>query len=170
MMATAEERLMQWLRDAHAAEEQAETMLTGMADRLQNYPKLKARVKKHITETKRQARLVRSCIKRREGRTSIIKDTGGKLLATGQALSGMFVGDEVMKGSLASYAFEAMEIASYTILISAANRVGDKETARICKQILAEEKRMAAWLERNLPTLTRQYLRLEQTPGATAKH
>ena len=65
-MATAEERLMQWLRDAHAAEEQAETMLTGMAARLQNYPKLKARIKKHITETKRQARLVRGCIKRRE--------------------------------------------------------------------------------------------------------
>jgi hypothetical protein len=30
----------------------------------------------------------------------------------------MFVGDEVMKGSLASFAFEAMEIASYSILIT----------------------------------------------------
>ncbi|HKG73599.1 MAG TPA: ferritin-like domain-containing protein [Aestuariivirgaceae bacterium] len=169
-MATAEERLMQWLRDAHAAEEQAETMLTGMAARLQSYPKLRARIKKHITETKRQARLVRGCIKRREGRTSIIKDTGGKLLATGQALSGMFVGDEVMKGSLASYAFEAMEIASYTILINAAKHVGDKETARVCEQILKEEKAMASWLEKNLPMLTRQYLRLEETPGAVAKH
>jgi ferritin-like metal-binding protein YciE len=169
-MATAEERLMQWLRDAHAAEEQAETMLTRMADRLENYPKLKARIRKHIAETKRQARLVRSCIKRRKGDTSTIKDTAGKLLATGQALSGMFVGDEVMKGSLASYAFEGMEIASYTILVSAANHVGDKETARICKQILREEKAMAAWLEKNIPTLTRQYLRLEEKPGATAKH
>jgi ferritin-like metal-binding protein YciE len=138
-MANAEERLLQWLRDAHAAEEQAETMLTGMADRLKNYPKLRARIKKHITETRRQARLVKSCIKRRNGSTSVIKDTGGKLLATGQALSGMFVGDEVMKGSLASYAFEAMEIASYTILIRAANHVGDRETARICKEILKEE-------------------------------
>jgi ferritin-like metal-binding protein YciE len=145
-------------------------MLTGVAERLQNYPKLKTRVKKHISETKRQARLVRSCIKRRKGDTSIVKDTAGKLIATGQALSGMFVGDEVMKGSLASYAFEAMEIASYTILISGANHVGDKETARICKQILREEKAMAAWLERNLPTLTRQYLRLEQRIGSEAKH
>ena len=115
-------------------------------------------------------RLVRGCIKRREGRTSIIKDTGGKLLATGQALSGMFVGDEVMKGSLASYAFEAMEIASHTILINAAKQVGDKETARVCEQILKEEKAMAAWLEKNLPVLTRQYLRLEKTPAAVAKH
>lgn len=54
-MATPEERLMQWLRDAHAAEEQAETMLTGMADRLENYPKLKARIKKH--EQARPAKL-----------------------------------------------------------------------------------------------------------------
>jgi ferritin-like metal-binding protein YciE len=169
-MTSAEERLMQWLRDAHAAEEHGETMLTGMADRIKNYPKLKARIKKHIGETKHQAKLVRSCIKRREGKTSIIKDTGGKLIATGQALSGMFVGDEVMKGSLASYTIEAMEIASYRILISAANYVGDKETARICKKILAEEEAMASWLEKNIPALTKQYLAREETPGATAKH
>lgn len=30
-MASAEERLTEWLRDAHAAEQQAETMLNGMA-------------------------------------------------------------------------------------------------------------------------------------------
>ena len=168
-MANAEERLLQWLRDAHAAEEQAETMLTGMAERLKNYPKLRARIKKHISETRRQARLVKSCIKRRNGSTSIIKDTGGKLLATGQALSGMFVGDEVMKGSLASYAFEAMEIASYTILIRTANHVGDRETARICKEILKEEKAMASWLEKNMPALTQQYLRREEK-GLVAKH
>jgi ferritin-like metal-binding protein YciE len=169
-MATAEERLMQWLRDAHAAEVQAEAMLTGMAERLQNYPKLKARIKKHISETKRQARLVRSCIKRRKGDTSLVKDTGGMLLGTGQALSGMFVGDEVMKGSLASFAFEAMEIAAYGILIAAANQLGDKETARVCKQILREEKAMAAWLEKNIPALTRQYLRLEKRLRSEAKH
>lgn len=74
------------------------------------------------------------------------------------------------KGSLASYGFEAMEIASYTILVNAAKKVGDKETARVCEQILKQEKAMAAWLEKNLPMLTRQYLRLEETPAAVAKH
>src|SRR3954468_22268823 len=33
-MANAEEHLMDWLRDAHAAEQQAETMLNGMANRI----------------------------------------------------------------------------------------------------------------------------------------
>jgi ferritin-like metal-binding protein YciE len=169
-MASAEERLMEWLRDAHAAEQQAETMLTGVASRLENYPDLKARIEQHIRETQRQADLVRGCIERRGGSTSMIKDAGGKMMAFGQAMSGMFVGDEVMKGSIASYAFEAMEIASYRILITTAEQVGDQETARICEQILQEEKAMADWLEQNLPNLTKNYLMREETPGATAKH
>ena len=69
-MASAEERLMEWLRDAHAAEEQAETMLRGMAGRIENYPDLRARIEQHIGETQRQAKLVRGCIERRGGGTS----------------------------------------------------------------------------------------------------
>ena len=169
-MATAEERLMEWLRDAHAAEQQAETMLSGTASRLENYPELRARIEQHIQETKRQADLVRGCIERRGGSTSTIKDAGGKLLAMGQAMSGLFVGDEVMKASIASYAFEAMEISSYRILIETADHVGDQETKRVCEQILREEEAMADWLKQNIPTLTHRYLQLEETPGATAKH
>ena len=169
-MASAEERLLEWLRDAHAAEEQAETMLSGMAKRLENYPELRARIEQHISETQRQAELVRGCIERRGGSTSAIKDAGGKLLAMGQAMSGMFVGDEVMKGSIASYAFEAMEIASYRVLISTAREVGDHETARVCEQILKEEEAMADWLEQNMPALTRHYLNGERTADATAAH
>jgi ferritin-like metal-binding protein YciE len=168
-MATAEERLMEWLRDAHAAEEQAETMLSRMADRIKNYPELKQRIEQHIKETQRQAELVRGCIERRGGSLSTIKDVGGKVLGFGQAVSGLFVGDEVMKGSIASYAFEAMEIASYQILVVTARQAGDEETARVCEQILEEEKAMAEWLAQHLPHLTKQYLIREETPGATAK-
>ena len=169
-MASAEERLMEWLRDAHAAEQQAETMLSGMASRIENYPEMRARIQQHIDETRRQAELVRGCIERRGGSTSTIKDAGGKLMAMGQAMSGLFVGDEIMKGSIASYAFEAMEISSYRILIETADHVGDQETKRVCEQILREEEAMAEWLEQNLPMLTKQYLSREETPGATAKH
>jgi ferritin-like metal-binding protein YciE len=169
-MASAEERLMEWLRDAHAAEQQAQTMLSGMARRIENYPDLKARVEQHIRETQRHTELVRGCIERRGGSTSTVKDAAAKIVALGQAMSGMFVGDEVMKGSIASYAFEAMEIASYRILVSTARQVGDDETARACEEILSEEEAMADWLEKNIPTLTQQYLMRQETPGATAKH
>jgi ferritin-like metal-binding protein YciE len=79
-MASAEERLMEWLRDAHAAQEQAETMLSGMARRIENYPDLKVRIEQHIGETQRQAELVRGCIERRGESTSTIKDAGGRWL------------------------------------------------------------------------------------------
>src|SRR4051794_32768863 len=170
MMTTVDDRLMEWLRDAHAAEEQAETMLGGMASRLQNYPELKARVQQHVDESKRHAELVRACIERRGGSTSTIKDTGAKALALGQAMSGMFVDDEVMKGVIASYAFEAMEMASYNILISTAREARDEQTAGVCEQILQDEQAMALWLEEHLPALTTRYLARAASPDLVAKH
>jgi ferritin-like metal-binding protein YciE len=167
-MATPSDHLMDWLRDAHAAEQQAEAMLSGMSSRIEHYPALKARLEQHLKETQRQAELVRGCIERRGGSTSTIKDVGGKMLALGQAFSGAFFEDEVLKGVIASYAFEAMEVASYTILIDAATKVGDTITARVCEDILAEEKAMLAWLEQNIPSITQQYLSRD-AGGATAK-
>src|SRR5437764_1339335 len=112
-MATAEERLMQWLRDAHAMEEQAETMLTALSGRIQNYPEVRSQVERHLDETRQQARELRACIERRGGDTSTLKDVAAKFVAMVQGLSGVFVGDEIVKGSMASYTFEHMEIASY---------------------------------------------------------
>ena len=121
---------MEWLREAHAAEEQAKTMLSGFADRLQ-HPELKKRVKAHVKENERQAERVRECIERRDGSPSTIKVASAKLMVLGQALSGIFVGDEVLKRGNVIGAFEAMEI-NYKILISTAETVGDKKTAAVC--------------------------------------
>lgn len=41
-----------WLRDAHAMEKQAESMLESMASRIDNYPELRARIEQHLIETK----------------------------------------------------------------------------------------------------------------------
>jgi ferritin-like metal-binding protein YciE len=169
-MTTVDDRLMEWLRDAHAAEEQAETMLGRMANRLQNYPELKARIQQHVEESKRHAALVRACIERRGGSTSAIKDTGAKALALGQAMSGMFVDDEVMKGVIASCAFEAMEMASYNILITTARAARDEQTAGVCEQILRDEQAMALWLEEHFSALTSRYLAREAAPDLVARH
>lgn len=150
--------LHDWLRDAHAMEEQAETMLKGMAGRLEHYPELKARIEQHVVETQAQARLLKECIERVGASTSTLKDMGSKLMANAQALSGMFASDEVVKGALFSYAFEHMEIASYRSLIAAANAVGDAQTAATCTRILREEEAMASWLEEHLPAITEQFL------------
>ena len=74
---------------------------------------LRARIEQHIEETRQQAVRIRGCIDRLGGDTSAVKDMTAKMMAMAQGLSGMFVSDEVVKASLASYAFEHMEIASY---------------------------------------------------------
>ncbi|PSJ57539.1 ferritin-like domain-containing protein [Kumtagia ephedrae] len=168
-MSDAREWLIQWLRDAHAMEEQAETMLNGELSRLENYPELSERIRLHVEETKQQASRLRRCLDALGEGTSTMKDAGGKLMAMGQSLSGVFAGDEVMKGSLAGYTFEHMEIASYTILVSAANALGEAEIARVCEQNLREEEAMAEWLKNNLPKTAEQFLERSKFDSDAAK-
>lgn len=85
-----------------------------------------------------------------------------KLTAMVQGVSGVFVSDEAVKGSLAGYTFEQMEIASYRILIAAADYVGDDETKAVCQRILDDEIAMASWLEENMDSVVQDYLRRDE--------
>ncbi|WP_313305056.1 ferritin-like domain-containing protein [Stutzerimonas balearica] len=163
------ERLIEWLRDAHAMEAQAETMLNKQASRIENYPDLKARIEQHIVETQNQAKLIEGCLRRYDKSYSGFKDMGGKMMAMGQAMGGMMVNDEIVKGAQMGYVFENLEIASYTILIAAAQAVGDTETRQVCERILEEEVAMAEWLRQHLPQLTQAYLTRAATPDVEAK-
>ncbi len=158
MPAVKTERLLEWLRDAHGMEIQAEEMLKGQAGRIKNYPQFKARIEQHIEETRVQAGLLKGCIERLGGSTSSLKGLSGKVMAMGQTLGGMMTGDEIVKGALSCYTFEHMEIASYTILIAAAEQAGDPQTKEVCERILTEEKAMADWLGNHLTEITERYL------------
>lgn len=158
----AEQRLLRWLRDAHAMELQAETLLERQAARLEHYPKLQGKLEEHLQQTRRQAKRVEECIKRRGEGTSVLKDTAARITGMGQALSGLAFGDEVMKNGLASYTFEHFEVGAYRILAEAARTVGDTQTAQVCEEIQQEEQAMADWLKENLGEVTQVYLRREQ--------
>jgi ferritin-like metal-binding protein YciE len=168
-MSESREWLVQWLRDAHAMEEQAETMLNGQLNRIENYPELSERIRQHVQETRQQAARLETCLDRIGQESSTLKDAGGKLTAMAQSLSGVFAGDEVMKGSLASYTFEHMEIASYTILIAAAKSLGEAEVAQVCEENLREEVAMADWLKSHIPTTTEQFLARADSESENAK-
>ncbi|MCG7508404.1 ferritin-like domain-containing protein [Mesorhizobium retamae] len=168
-MSESREWLVQWLRDAHAMEEQAITMLSGQIDRIENYPELRDRMQMHLDETREQAARIRRCLDELGHDASTAKDAGGKLIAMGQSFSGIFAGDEVMKGSLASYTFEHMEIASYTILLAAAETLGETAIAKVCEQNLREEKAMAEWLQNHLPDVANLFLRRANMESDAAK-
>lgn len=157
-MEKTRENYLAWLRDAHAMEEQALTMMQGMASRLENYPQLRARIESHIAETREQAEALSRLLQRKGSGSSPLNDSMGKMTAIAQSLSGIFTGDEVVKAILASFAFENMEIASYRILITAAEQMGDAEAVAVFTRCLKQEEAMAEWLADNSPGITRSFL------------
>ena len=165
----ADERLLQWLRDAHAMERQAETMLSGMESRIEHYPHLRKRLAQHLKETQHQAQRLEDALGRLGGSTSTLKDTAASMTTMLQNMMTAMAGDEVMKGLLAGYTFEHYEIGSYRILIAAASTLGDTETTRILRNNLREEEDMAQWLSTNIDPLTAEYLEREARGSDRAK-
>lgn len=90
-----------WLRDAHAMEKQAESMLESMASRIENYPDIKARIEQHISETKHQITMLEEVLDRNGISRSVLKDSMSKMAAMGQSIGGMFPSDEIVKVQLA---------------------------------------------------------------------
>lgn len=168
-MSTPKEHLLDWLRDAHAMEQQAEKMLQSQAERLEHYPDLRGRIEKHIEETRGQRELLESCLQRLGSSPSTLKDLSGKVMAFGQAMAGMTVSDEVVKGAMSGYVFENMEIASYTVLIAAAKEAGDTQTQQACEQIIKQEIAMAEWLLAHMPQITSAFLARSASPDLEAK-
>ena len=153
------DRFIAWLRDAHAMEEQALTMLTAQAKRIQSYPELKAQIERHVLETQEHLRLLQELLDTLpSGGISLVRDLTGRLAATAQGLGGVLTSDEVVRGAMAGYAFEHMEIAAYRVLIAAADELGEVEAKAVFERILQEEIAMADWLEGNLDDTTRLYL------------
>lgn len=147
-----------WLRDAHAMEQQALTMLTAQERRLRQHPQFRARVSQHIAETEIQSDQVSRLLQQYDTGTSTMKDVTAKVMASAQAFGGMFMGDEIVKGAQMSYVFEQLEIASYTILIATARELGDENSVNVLQKILDQEVAMAEWSLATLPDVTKAYL------------
>jgi ferritin-like metal-binding protein YciE len=163
-----QEHFVSWLRDARAMESQAIEMLEKQLTRLDQYPQLKARVQQHLDETRGQADMLDRCLERHGTSRSTMKELVSKFAGTIQAIMPTMSSDEVVKGGVASYAFEHFEIGNYRALIAAAEQVGDIETRGVLERILGQEEAMAGWLAEHLPETTREYLRRDQV-GATTR-
>src|SRR3546814_19059872 len=88
--------------------------------------------------------------------------------AIGQKLSGLVAGAENSKAALAVSTYAQMEIASYRILIAAANATGSSGVAVKSERMLAEKEEFAEWVDQQIPILTAEFLRRDETADATA--
>jgi rubrerythrin len=80
-------------------------------------------------------------------------------------LRGTGEAEKMLKNAKTEYWNEFEEIATYTAIETLAETVGDKETAKLARGIRREEERMAKFLERLIPRLTKGVAR-EEIPAA----
>jgi rubrerythrin len=80
-------------------------------------------------------------------------------------LRGTGESEKLLKNAKSQYWNEFEEIATYHAIEALADAVGDKETAKLAREIRREEERMAKFLERQIPKLTKAVAR-EEIPAA----
>lgn len=156
------------LKNAHAMENQALSIMKPQVKRIENYPEIAAKLDQHIRETEGQiARLEELLASLGEDHSSL-KDMALSAVGSMAALSHTVAGDEILKNSFANFAFENFEIAAYKSLIALAELAGYPGLVSSLQANLDEEIRMAGWLESNLHETTLRFAALSKA-GQTAK-
>jgi ferritin-like metal-binding protein YciE len=126
-------KLVQYLTEAYGKEKELETALEAHIGMTTRAP-YKKRLQQHLKETKSHAREIERRIKKLRGASDPEKE---------------------LKNARDEFAEEAQEIALYTAIESLATAVGDKDTAKIARTIRRDEERMASYLEKLIPQLTK---------------
>ena len=155
------ELYLAWLNDAYSLEQSLTQVLERHVADAKDYPQVQARMQQHLEETRRHAELVKSCIQRLGSDTSKLKSGLATVTGAVQGMTTAAAKDDLIKNALADYSAEHLEIASYTSLISAAQTMGDLETASICQQILRDEEAMQSWLAQQIPLITQEMLQIQ---------
>src|SRR4051795_5838893 len=178
--------LVKYLNEAYGKEKQLETVLQAQIGRTQNTT-IKKRLREHLKETKAHARSVQSRIKALGGKaeagnlpgpdalgeavgavTSAANKAAAAAKGPVQVLRGTGVADNELRNMRDAFWNEAEEIAHYTVIEAVADKLGDKETVKLAKQIRREEERMQAFLGRQLKTLAGAVIR-EEVPAKERK-
>jgi ferritin-like metal-binding protein YciE len=164
-------KVVQYLNEALAKEKELETALTmhiGMTTRAP----YKKRLQQHLRETKGHARGLERRIKQLGGAGAVatgVSTVASRALAAAKgplhAIRGGGEQEKMLKNARTQYSEEHEEIATYTAIETLAEAVGDSETAKLARGIRREEERMARFLERLIPTLTRAVTQ-EEIPAA----
>jgi ferritin-like metal-binding protein YciE len=161
-MADASERansvFIEGLKNAHALERQALELMNRQVERIENYSEVKAKLEQHIQETHQQIGRLESILESLGESRSVLKDNALSLTGNLAAITHAFTQDEILKNSIANFAFENYEIAAYKSLIQLAGATGHQEAEQPLQQTLREEQAMASWVDSHLADVTHTYL------------
>jgi ferritin-like metal-binding protein YciE len=167
-------KLIQYLNEAYGKEKELETALQAhikMAGARKTYKK---RLQDHLKETKAQARALERRIKKLGGKADAVTIPGpdvaaqaaGKVTAAAtktlsaakgpvHALRGTGEAEKLLKNAKTELWNEYEEIGNYIAIETLAQSVGDKETEKLARDHHKQEERIAAFLSKLLPQLTK---------------
>jgi ferritin-like metal-binding protein YciE len=157
------------LKNAHALEKEALSIMGRQIDRLEQYPEMADRLRQHSAETEEQIRRLDAILMDNGESSSGLKDAALGFMGNMAALGHAAAADEVLKNSFANQAFENFEIASYRSLITIAEAGGFNGAIPLLQTTLREEEAMAAWCAESIPMVTRRFLQLKEA-GEQASH
>jgi ferritin-like metal-binding protein YciE len=150
-------KLVQYLNEAYSTEKELETAL--QADiAMTTKPAYAKRLKQHLKETKAHGKLLERRIKKLGGGKSALVDVVATVAAVAKAPLHMVRGsgeqEKMLKNAKTQYSKEHEEISTYLALETFATKVGDKETAKLAREIRKDEERMAKFLEGQIKQLS----------------
>ena len=168
---TRDEKLIELLNEAYGKECQLEVVL-GAHLEVTSRADYEKRLRQHLKETKSHATKVSRRIKQLGGTAETISLPGpegaskaaqnvkgivGKAKAAAQGPLHLARGSgeqaKMLHNARTEYREEAEEIATYTVIDALATSVGDTQTAKLARDIRAEEERMAKFIGELLPQL-----------------
>lgn len=146
----ARQLLVVGLRNIHGTVREGHSMVEAMHRRVENYPKVKAKLAEHLREKKAQLDRVESILGSLGESTSMVKDAAGALSGVAASMMASAADDEILKGSFTCYGLANFEAAAYETLITMAQAAGHPEHMPTLQLCLSEERGMAAFIAENL--------------------
>jgi ferritin-like metal-binding protein YciE len=163
-MASLNDKVVEYLQDAHAMEQQVMRMLDSMISTTRD-PEIRSMLEHHHEETVEHEERLSNRLNQLEKGTAQMKQTAAMMAARGKGLLDAMRGDKPGRNARDGYVTEHLEIAAYELLERIAMKAGDTDTADIAKKNCLDEREMARKLEANWDKFVEQTLSEE---GITA--
>jgi ferritin-like metal-binding protein YciE len=147
-MAALEEKLVEYIDDAYAMEQNVLRMLDGMISTTDD-PEILDALEHHKMQTQGHADRMAQRLEAHDASPSAVKQIGGVLGALAKMPLDFVRGEKAGRNARDGYATEHLEIASYQLLARIAQKAGDEETAQAAWEIIEEEKAMATLIDQS---------------------
>jgi ferritin-like metal-binding protein YciE len=183
-LSARDSKLIQYLNEAYGKEKELETALQAHIKMAGGRASYKKRLQDHLKETKAQARGLERRIKQLGGKAEaallpgpdVVSEAASKATSAAtkamaaakgpvHALRGTGEAEKLLKNAKTELWNEHEEIGNYLAIETLADALGDKDTSRLAREFRRQEERMAAFLSKLIPQLTKAVVN-EEIPAA----